>query len=229
MNECYSGRIKGSAVQSRGRPSASHGQLSSSGLPHQNTAKIQRSVSPGCEGAPLSVSLRVRGLSTNPREAPQPTSGARSTHAAPPVRSAACSPSMRIAGRRKLQTSPFPSLPNYYQPPPPQPSPGVPGRYPASSLRLLTSFTLPLPRLYFTPPLRLLEGPLLGTVHRPQRVPHAEEGATRWWVGWLVGWSPLSVQLSFGGSARARAGLASLKAEDGTSWQGTGRGQVGNR
>jgi hypothetical protein len=39
MNECYSGPTKGSAVQTRRKPPASPGQPSSSGLPHQNTAK----------------------------------------------------------------------------------------------------------------------------------------------------------------------------------------------
>ncbi len=39
MNECYSEPTKGSAVQTREKPPASPGQRSSSGLPHQNTAK----------------------------------------------------------------------------------------------------------------------------------------------------------------------------------------------
>jgi hypothetical protein len=46
MNECYSGPTEGSAVQTRGKPPANPGQPSSSGLPHQNTAKIQKDVAP---------------------------------------------------------------------------------------------------------------------------------------------------------------------------------------
>jgi hypothetical protein len=44
MNECCSRPTKRSAVQTRGKPPASPGQPSSSGLPHRNTAKSQGNV-----------------------------------------------------------------------------------------------------------------------------------------------------------------------------------------